>query len=195
MKRRIFYTIAATFYTTCLLSFFSFTTVTKNNVQAANEKALVTSKAFVGNATQATSTDAPAAEEEALHVPDHTSDHSTFPLAADAYRPKDEIKARAIYGTASYYDNMFVGRQASNGEVFSQQKMTGASNFLPLNEWVKVTNLSNGKSIIVKITDRTHPRIQRVIDLSRSAAKQLNYIGAGLAKVKIEPLGKTKPAA
>ena len=195
MKRKIFYAIAATFYTICLLGIFSFTSVTKNNLQAVNEKAVIKSKSVVATTTQAAAIDAPVAEEEALVVPDHTSDNSTFPLSADAYRPKDEIKAKAIYGTASYYNNMFIGRQASNGEIFSQQKMTGASNFLPLNEWVKVTNLSNGKSIIVKITDRTHPRIQRVIDLSKSAAKQLNYIGAGLAKVKIEPLGKTKPTA
>ena len=193
MKRKFFYTIVAAFYAICLLGFFSFTSVTKNPVAKNNVQPVTENKATIENHTQPANNEAATAEDEAITVPDHTSDHSTFPLSAEKYRPTEEIAPRAIYGTASYYNNMFNGRQASNGEIFSQQKLTGASNFLPLNEWVKVTNLDNGKSVIVKITDRTHPRIQRVIDLSRSAAKQLNYVGAGLAKVKVVQLGKTKP--
>jgi len=102
--------------------------------------------------------------------------------------------ANILYGTASYYANSFVGKQTANGEIFSQKKFTGASNFLPLDTWVRVTNLNNGKSVVVKITDRMHKRMKRVIDLSRVAASQLSYIGDGLTKVKIEQLGKTKPA-
>jgi rare lipoprotein A len=104
------------------------------------------------------------------------------------------FSSKVLYGTASYYANSFVGKQTSNGEIFSQKKLTGASNFIPLDTWVRVTNLNNGKSVVVKITDRMHKKMKRVIDLTRTAASQLSYINDGLAKVKVVPLGKTKPA-
>jgi rare lipoprotein A len=65
---------------------------------------------------------------------------------------------------------------------------------LPLGTWIKVTNLRNGKSIIVKTNDRLHPRMKRVVDLSRSAAQKIGYIGYGLTRVKVEVLGKKKPS-
>ena len=99
----------------------------------------------------------------------------------------------ALYGTASYYANKFEGRLTANGEVFSQQKMTAACNVLPLGTWVKVTNLHNGHSVIVKINDRLHYKNKRLVDLSKIAAKKMGYTGGGLAKVKVEPLGK-KPS-
>lgn len=97
------------------------------------------------------------------------------------------------YGTASFYANKFEGRKTANGEVFHQQKMTAASNQISLNTYVKVTNLRNKRSAVVKITDRMHPHNKRLIDLSRSAASQLGYTGRGLARVKIELLGKRQP--
>lgn len=99
------------------------------------------------------------------------------------------------YGIASFYDNKFEGRLTSNGEVFSQKKLTAASNTLPLNCWVKVTNLSNKRSVILRITDRMHPKNMRLIDLSRAAASTLSYTGKGLTRVKVEYLGKKKPAS
>ncbi|MBL0135830.1 MAG: septal ring lytic transglycosylase RlpA family protein [Chitinophagaceae bacterium] len=99
------------------------------------------------------------------------------------------------YGIASFYDNKFEGRLTSNGEVFTQKKLTAASNTLPLNCWVKVTNLSNKRSVILRITDRMHPKNKRLIDLSRSAASSLSYTGKGLTRVKVEYLGKKKPAS
>jgi rare lipoprotein A len=109
--------------------------------------------------------------------------------------PPKENAPRALYGTASFYANKFNGRQTANGEIFSQKKLTGASNLLPLNTWVRVTNLENGRSVLVKITDRMHPRMKRVIDLSKAAAQQLAYVGNGLTKVKVEPFGKNKPTS
>jgi rare lipoprotein A len=97
------------------------------------------------------------------------------------------------YGTASYYANKFDGRKTANGEVFNQKKMTAACNMISLNTWVKVTNLHNKKTTIVKITDRMHPKNKRLIDLSRSAALKLGYTNSGLAKVKVEVLGKKEP--
>lgn len=97
------------------------------------------------------------------------------------------------YGIASFYDNKFEGRLTSNGEVFTQKKLTAASNTLPLNSWVKVTNLSNKRAVILRITDRMHPKNRRLIDLSRAAASTLSYTGKGLTRVKVEYLGKKKP--
>jgi rare lipoprotein A len=98
------------------------------------------------------------------------------------------------YGVASFYANKFNGRRTANGEIFSQKKLTAASNTLSLNTWVKVTNLHNKKSVIVKITDRMHIHNKRLIDLSKAAAHQLGYTGSGLTKVKVDVLGKRKPA-
>jgi len=97
------------------------------------------------------------------------------------------------YGTASFYANKFNGRKTANGDVFSQKKMTAACNHVSLNTWVRVTNLRNHKAVVVKVTDRMHPQNKRLIDLSRSAASHLGYTGRGLAKVKVEILGKVPP--
>lgn len=98
------------------------------------------------------------------------------------------------YGIASFYDNKFEGRQTSNGEIFTQKKLTAASNTLPLNSWARVTNLSNKRSVIVRITDRMHPKNKRLIDLSRTAASKLAFIGKGLTRVRVEYLGTNKPS-
>jgi rare lipoprotein A len=102
-------------------------------------------------------------------------------------------KEKIHYGTASYYANKFEGRQTANGEIFSQKKLTGASNILPLNDWVRVTNTRNNLFVVLRITDRMHKNNKRLIDLSKAAAKKLKYTGYGLAHVKVEVLGKKLP--
>ena len=97
-------------------------------------------------------------------------------------------------GVASFYHDKFEGRQTATGEVFTQQKMTAACNTLPLNCWVRVTNTRNKKSVVVRINDRMHYLNKRLIDLSKLAARELGYIGRGLTRVKVEYLGKQKPA-
>jgi rare lipoprotein A len=102
-----------------------------------------------------------------------------------------------IHGTASFYSKRLDGTKTSTGEVFRNKKLTGASNHFKLNTWVRVTNLSNNKSVIVRINDRMHTRMVkkgRVIDVSRSAAKTLGMLRAGIVKVKIEivPKGTTE---
>ena len=99
---------------------------------------------------------------------------------------------RIFYGKASFYSNKFHGRQTANGEIFNQDKFTAACNILPLGTWIRVTNLSNGKTVVVRTTDRLHPRMRRVVDLSRSAAKRLGYINNGLTRVKVEVLDQQK---
>jgi rare lipoprotein A len=104
-----------------------------------------------------------------------------------------EAKPKVLYGTASFYSNKFNGRKTANGEIFSQQKMTAACNVLPLGTWIRVTNLRNGRTVVVKVNDRLHERMKRVVDLSRSAAEKLGFIKSGLTRVKVEVLGKKKP--
>lgn len=98
---------------------------------------------------------------------------------------KKHSTAEPRYGTASYYANKFNGRRTANGEIYSSIKYTAACNVLPLNTWIKVTNLRNKKSVIVKINDRMHPKNKRLVDLSRIAAKEIGYSGRGLARVKV----------
>jgi rare lipoprotein A len=100
---------------------------------------------------------------------------------------------KTFYGQASFYANKFNGRKTANGEIFSQQKMTCACNAIKLGTWIKVTNLRNGKSVIVKVNDRLHPSMKRLVDLTRAAAGKLGYVSSGLTRVRVDVLGKTKP--
>lgn len=99
-------------------------------------------------------------------------------------------KPKVIFGIASYYADKFNGRPTANGEIYDGKKMTAACNQLPLGTWIRVTNLNNNRSVIVKTNDRLHIRMKRVVDLSRAAAEKLGYIGRGLTKVKVEVLEK-----
>ncbi|MFT3704397.1 MAG: septal ring lytic transglycosylase RlpA family protein [Agriterribacter sp.] len=93
-------------------------------------------------------------------------------------------------GTASYYAAKFQGKQMANGQKFDQTKLTAACNVLSLGTWVKVSNLRNKKSVIVRITDRMHPKNKRLIDVSKAAAQKLGFVGRGLTKVKVEVVEK-----
>jgi len=99
---------------------------------------------------------------------------------------------RVIYGMASFYANKFNGRRTANGEIFSQEKLTCACNMLPFGTWIKVTNVRNGKSVEIKVNDRLHPRMRRIADLSKAAAKRLGYTASGLVRVKVEVIGKRR---
>ena len=116
---------------------------------------------------------------------------STRSVTSSSTSTRHVNNAKIQYGTASFYSDKFEGRQTANGEIFTQKGMTCAHNSLPLGTWVKVTNLSNKRSVILKVTDRLHPKNPRLVDLSKSAAKKLGYTGHGLTKVKVEVLGKT----
>lgn len=106
---------------------------------------------------------------------------------------KQKNVATVQSGVASFYHDKFEGRQTANGEVFTQQKMTAACNTLPLNCWIRVTNLRNKKSVIVKVNDRMHYLNKRLIDLSKTAARELGYVGRGLTRVQVIYLGRQKP--
>lgn len=89
-------------------------------------------------------------------------------------------------GIASFYAKKFNGRRTASGEKFHNDSLMGAHKTLPLGTLVKVTNLKNDSVVIVKINDRLPKHSKRSIDLSQKAAKQLNFMKAGLTKVKIE---------
>lgn len=111
---------------------------------------------------------------------------------ADTTAGSPKVK-RVLYGMASFYANKFNGRRTALGEIFNQNKFTCACNVLPLGTWIRVTNLHNGKTVVVKTNDRLHPKMKRIIDLSRAAATKLGYVGRGLTRVKVEVLGRNAP--
>jgi rare lipoprotein A len=107
---------------------------------------------------------------------------------------KKTAPVKVQFGVASYYSNKFEGRKTYTDEIFTQEKLTGASNTLPMRTWIRVTNLQNQRTVIVRINDKMHPKNKRLIDLSHAAAKKLGYTGRGLTKVRIDVLGKKRPA-
>lgn len=102
-----------------------------------------------------------------------------------------EPYGKAVNGIASFYSYNLDGSKTATGERYRNALLTAASNHFKLNTWVLVTNLKNKKSVIVRINDRMHPRMKRkgrVVDLSREAARQLDFMSNGLAKVKVQPI-------
>lgn len=105
------------------------------------------------------------------------------------YYPRKDVHYNKT-GMASWYGDDFHGRKTANGEVFDMHAFTGAHKTLPLPSLVKVTNLSNNKSIIVRVNDRGPYHGGRLIDMSRAAANALGYRGKGLTKVRVEYFGE-----
>lgn len=98
-------------------------------------------------------------------------------------------------GNASWYGVPFHGRHASNGEIYDMYKLTAAHRTLPFETMVRVTNLNNRKSTVVRITDRGPFVDNRIIDLSLAAAREVDSVGAGVVPVRVEVLGGVDPTA
>lgn len=108
-------------------------------------------------------------------------------LPAAAHSSEDKIKVlQTITGSASWYGSRFQGRKTANGERFDMHQLTAAHRTLPFGTKVRVTNRNNGKSVVVRINDRGPYSGNRIIDLSRSAAKAVGMISQGVASVKLE---------
>jgi rare lipoprotein A len=103
-------------------------------------------------------------------------------------QPIDTIVLETKTGTASYYSKKFDGKKTTSGEIYNMNDLTAAHPKYPFGTMVKVTNLSNNNSVIVKINDRPPKKFKRSIDLSLEAAKQLDMIRAGVVKVRLEVL-------
>ncbi|MBT3181444.1 MAG: septal ring lytic transglycosylase RlpA family protein [Deltaproteobacteria bacterium] len=93
-----------------------------------------------------------------------------------------------VTGKASWYGPGFAGRKTANGERFNPNAMTAAHKTLPMNTTVRVTNIKNGKTVVVRINDRGPFIRGRIIDLSKAAAKKIDMIGHGTSTVKLEAL-------
>jgi rare lipoprotein A len=91
-------------------------------------------------------------------------------------------------GRASYYASKFNGRKTSSGEIFRNDSLTAAHKYLPFGTRVKVTSVKTEKSVIVRINDRLPQSSKRLIDLSQSAARELDMIKRGLENVRVEIL-------
>jgi rare lipoprotein A len=108
-------------------------------------------------------------------------------------RDNEPVKTGVRTGIASLYHDKFHGRKTANGDIFSQKKLTCASNQYALGTWLKITNMLNGKSVLVRVNDRMNVKMKRVVDLSKAAAFAIGLDKKGLAKVSVENFGKIKP--
>lgn len=115
--------------------------------------------------------------------------HSLAQVEKTTIKKKSNSKrTTTLYGTASFYAQKFQGKRTASGETFDHMKFTAACNALPLGTWVKVTNLSNNKTVLVRTNDRLHVKTSRLLDLTKAAARRLGYLNRGLTRVKIEVL-------
>jgi rare lipoprotein A len=108
------------------------------------------------------------------------------------YKVMDSSLGYKENGVASWYGTKFHGRKTSSGERYDMYSMTAAHKSLPLPTMVRVTNLTNGKSVIVKVNDRGPFVDKRIIDMSYAAAIELEMDGPGTAMVEVEALTATK---
>jgi rare lipoprotein A len=113
---------------------------------------------------------------------------SREPVACSAVASTMAPAPRHTIGNASWYGSQFANRPTASGQLFDPEKLTAAHRKLPLGTKVVVTNLHNGRSVMVTITDRGPYWANREIDLSYRAARMLGMIQRGVARVRIEPL-------
>src|SRR5262245_42830616 len=102
--------------------------------------------------------------------------------------PRRTPGPRGMVGIASFYHPSLNGQTTANGEIYDDQKLTAASRTLALGTRVRVTNLGNRKSVVVTVNDRGPYVGGRIIDLSRRAARTLDFVGAGTTRVRVVPL-------
>jgi rare lipoprotein A len=93
-----------------------------------------------------------------------------------------------VNGTASFYSNKYNGRVTYSGEVYNMESLSAAHPVYPMGTIVRITNLSNNKSVIIPINDRMPSRPDRIIDLSLGCARELNMVNVGIIDVKLEVL-------
>ena len=122
----------------------------------------------------------PAGKKDTAGV--NTAHASLLPIPGVLEKPSGFSQT----GTASYYARKFHGRRTASGERYDMYELTAAHRRLPFGTMVKVTNLSNKRTVIVRINDRGPHAKKRVIDLSFAAAKRIGLVGSGTARVLVE---------
>ena len=112
-----------------------------------------------------------------------------YTVGGRVYVPEEDVNYREE-GMASWYGDDFHGRLTANGEVFDMGSLTAAHPTLPMPCYARVTNLGNGKSLIVRVNDRGPYHGNRLIDVSNKAAELLEFKGNGVARVRVEYVGR-----
>ena len=112
-----------------------------------------------------------------------------YTVAGRVYVPRENPNYREE-GLASWYGDAFHGRLTANGEVFDMESLTAAHPTMPIPSYARVTNLSNGKSLVVRVNDRGPYHGNRIIDVSNKAAHLLDFKGRGIARVRVEYVGR-----
>lgn len=120
--------------------------------------------------------------------PLHRFANRPYSVLGQDFVPHQELKPYKARGIGSWYGRKFHGQKTSIGEVYDMFAMTAAHPTLPLPSYARVTNLANGKSVVVRVNDRGPFLHGRVIDLSYAAAWKLGYIAAGSAQVEVESI-------
>ena len=114
-----------------------------------------------------------------------------YKIRGKRYVPREDPNYSKV-GLASWYGPNFHGRLTANGEIYDQYSLSAAHPTLPLPSYAKVTNLENGASVTVRVNDRGPYAHNRIIDLSAHAARLLGYTKKGVAKVRVEYVGRAR---
>ena len=126
--------------------------------------------------------------------PLHRYANRPYTVFGKGYVPLSALQPYRERGRASWYGRKFHGQRTSSGEVYDMYRMTAAHKTLPIPSYARVTNVANGRSVIVRINDRGPFHSDRVIDLSYAAAHRLGYVQAGSAMVEVETILPGEPA-
>lgn len=112
-----------------------------------------------------------------------------YQIRGQWYRPVED-PGYDVTGLASWYGDQFNGRPTATGEIFDMHALTAAHKTLPLPGLVEVTNLANGRSVVLRVNDRGPFVDNRIIDLSRGAAEELDLLSRGVGQVRVRYLGR-----
>jgi len=116
-----------------------------------------------------------------------------YKIAGRWYHPRVDEKYNRT-GLASWYGDQFHGRKTANGEIFDMNRLSAAHTTLPMPSLVEIKNLENGRRIVVRVNDRGPFVDDRIIDVSRAAARRLGFEGKGLARVRVRYVGAARLA-
>lgn len=164
---------------------------------AGNDEQKLTSDNSQATPSEAVQETAIAAAEQSSNIPAADVANNTAPAVDISHKYQYKVRGKRYkvfassknfqqIGNASWYGPGFHGKLTANGEVYNMHAMTAAHKTLPLGCKVQVTNLNNGRKIIVRINDRGPFHGGRIIDLSKAAAKKLDILKSGYAKVHVK---------
>ena len=118
-----------------------------------------------------------------------------YTINGKTYYPIDSADGFREQGEASWYGHPFHGRKTANGETYDMHAMTAAHKILPMNTMLLVHNMENGREVVVRVNDRGPFAKERIVDLSYAAAKELDLVGPGLARIEIIAMGEAATTA